>query len=165
MLDSRELTSCWQSGNMKPHSLSERRVLSQQERLGHSAAMQANPARNQPFFFATRIGPCSCLTFFGQSFYWDFYVLQAHKFLPGPFRQAHQSLNGTTNCTTCHKLAAGQATFKMRGLSHRRFRLGSRRGEAYTPFLNWIQLSGCKRRVGLSSPRSETKSRCDNPRI
>jgi hypothetical protein len=31
---------------------------------------------------------------------------------PGPLSRAHQSLNGAANCTTCHKLAAGQATFK-----------------------------------------------------
>jgi hypothetical protein len=31
---------------------------------------------------------------------------------PGALSRAHQSLNGATNCTTCHKLAAGAATFK-----------------------------------------------------
>ena len=31
---------------------------------------------------------------------------------PGPLSRAHQSLNGATNCTTCHKLAAGTATFR-----------------------------------------------------
>jgi hypothetical protein len=31
---------------------------------------------------------------------------------PGPLTRAHQSLNGTANCGSCHKLAAGQATFK-----------------------------------------------------
>jgi len=31
---------------------------------------------------------------------------------PGPLSRAHQSLNGSTNCTSCHKLASGQATFK-----------------------------------------------------
>ena len=31
---------------------------------------------------------------------------------PGPLARAHQSLNGTGNCTTCHKLSAGQPTFK-----------------------------------------------------
>jgi hypothetical protein len=31
---------------------------------------------------------------------------------PGPLARAHQSLNGTANCTTCHKLSAGQPTFK-----------------------------------------------------
>ena len=30
---------------------------------------------------------------------------------PGPLSRAHQSLNGVTNCTTCHKLG-GQVTFK-----------------------------------------------------
>ena len=31
---------------------------------------------------------------------------------PGSLSRAHQPLNGTTNCTTCHKLGGGQATFK-----------------------------------------------------
>ncbi len=31
---------------------------------------------------------------------------------PGPLSRAHQSLNGTANCTTCHKLSAGQPTFR-----------------------------------------------------
>ena len=31
---------------------------------------------------------------------------------PGPLSRAHQSLNGTSNCTGCHKLGGGQATFK-----------------------------------------------------
>ncbi len=31
---------------------------------------------------------------------------------PGPLSRAHQSLNGTTNCTACHRLGAGQANFK-----------------------------------------------------
>src|ERR1035441_424541 len=31
---------------------------------------------------------------------------------PGPLARSHQSLNGTGNCTTCHKLSAGQPTFK-----------------------------------------------------
>jgi hypothetical protein len=31
---------------------------------------------------------------------------------PGPLSRPHQSLNGATNCTSCHKLAAGEATFK-----------------------------------------------------
>jgi len=31
---------------------------------------------------------------------------------PGPLSRAHASLNGPTNCTRCHKLAAGQATFR-----------------------------------------------------
>ena len=31
---------------------------------------------------------------------------------PGPLARAHQSLNGSNNCTTCHKLSAGQPTFK-----------------------------------------------------
>ena len=31
---------------------------------------------------------------------------------PGPLSRAHQSLSGTTNCTTCHKLGAGEAKFK-----------------------------------------------------
>ena len=31
---------------------------------------------------------------------------------PGPLSRAHQSLNGSSNCTTCHKLSAGQPTFK-----------------------------------------------------
>src|SRR3954469_7604825 len=31
---------------------------------------------------------------------------------PGPLARAHQSLNGTSNCASCHKLASGQATFK-----------------------------------------------------
>lgn len=31
---------------------------------------------------------------------------------PGPLARPHQFLSGTTNCTTCHKLAAGQATFR-----------------------------------------------------
>src|SRR5271165_680449 len=31
---------------------------------------------------------------------------------PGPLSRAHQSLNGTANCTTCHGLSAGQPTFK-----------------------------------------------------
>jgi hypothetical protein len=31
---------------------------------------------------------------------------------PGPLARAHQSLNGTGNCTTCHKLSAGKPTFK-----------------------------------------------------
>jgi len=31
---------------------------------------------------------------------------------PGPLSRAHQSLNGATNCTTCHKIAAGAAQFK-----------------------------------------------------
>ncbi len=31
---------------------------------------------------------------------------------PGPLSRAHQFLNGTTNCTTCHKLGAGEASFK-----------------------------------------------------
>ena len=30
---------------------------------------------------------------------------------PGPLSRAHQSLSGTSNCTTCHKLG-GEATFK-----------------------------------------------------
>lgn len=31
---------------------------------------------------------------------------------PGPLSRPHQYLSGATNCTTCHKLAAGEATFK-----------------------------------------------------
>jgi len=31
---------------------------------------------------------------------------------PGPLSKAHQSLSGTSNCTSCHRLASGQATFK-----------------------------------------------------
>ena len=31
---------------------------------------------------------------------------------PGPLSRAHQSLSGTTNCTTCHRLGAGEASFK-----------------------------------------------------
>ncbi len=31
---------------------------------------------------------------------------------PGPLARPHQSLNGTANCTTCHRLSAGQPTFK-----------------------------------------------------
>ncbi len=31
---------------------------------------------------------------------------------PGPLSRAHQSLNGASNCTTCHKLSAGQPTFR-----------------------------------------------------
>jgi len=31
---------------------------------------------------------------------------------PGPLARAHQSLNGSANCTTCHKLSAGQPTFR-----------------------------------------------------
>jgi hypothetical protein len=98
-------------GNMKPHSLSERRVLSQQERLGHSAAMQANPARNQPFFSPRG------LALLLPHIFWPIFLLgllcpAGAQISPGALSQAHQSLNGTTNCTTCHKLAAGQATFK-----------------------------------------------------
>ena len=31
---------------------------------------------------------------------------------PGPLSRPHQSLNGATNCTSCHKLGAGAANFK-----------------------------------------------------
>jgi Cytochrome c7 and related cytochrome c len=31
---------------------------------------------------------------------------------PGPLARAHQSINGVTNCTTCHELSTGQPTFK-----------------------------------------------------
>lgn len=31
---------------------------------------------------------------------------------PGPLAHPHQSLNGTANCTTCHRLSAGEPTFK-----------------------------------------------------
>lgn len=31
---------------------------------------------------------------------------------PGPLSRAHQSLEGPTQCTTCHRLGGGQATFK-----------------------------------------------------
>ena len=31
---------------------------------------------------------------------------------PGALSRPHQSLNGTSNCTACHKLGGGQATFK-----------------------------------------------------
>ncbi|HEV2114460.1 MAG TPA: hypothetical protein VGR48_00445, partial [Terriglobales bacterium] len=31
---------------------------------------------------------------------------------PGPLSRAHQSLSGPTQCTSCHKLAAGAASFK-----------------------------------------------------
>ncbi len=31
---------------------------------------------------------------------------------PGPLSRSHQSLKGTTNCTTCHRLAAGESKFK-----------------------------------------------------
>jgi hypothetical protein len=31
---------------------------------------------------------------------------------PGPLSRAHQSLSGATNCTACHKLAAGPAAYK-----------------------------------------------------
>jgi hypothetical protein len=31
---------------------------------------------------------------------------------PGPLSRAHQSLNGPTNCTACHRLGSGQAKFK-----------------------------------------------------
>ncbi|MGA8153584.1 MAG: hypothetical protein WB952_21715 [Terriglobales bacterium] len=39
-------------------------------------------------------------------------VTSAAQISPGPLARAHQSLNGATNCTTCHKVGAGQATFK-----------------------------------------------------
>jgi hypothetical protein len=38
--------------------------------------------------------------------------LAAAQISPGPLARAHQSLNGSNNCTTCHKLSAGQPTFK-----------------------------------------------------
>jgi hypothetical protein len=31
---------------------------------------------------------------------------------PGPLARAHSTLNGTANCTTCHKISAGQATYR-----------------------------------------------------
>ncbi len=31
---------------------------------------------------------------------------------PGPLARAHQSLNVPTNCTTCHRISAGQPEFK-----------------------------------------------------
>ena len=31
---------------------------------------------------------------------------------PGPLSRAHQSINGVTDCTTCHELSTGQPTFK-----------------------------------------------------
>jgi hypothetical protein len=31
---------------------------------------------------------------------------------PGPLSRSHQSLNGTSNCSTCRRLAAGEAKFK-----------------------------------------------------
>jgi hypothetical protein len=31
---------------------------------------------------------------------------------PGPLSRPHQSLNGATNCASCHKLGAGAANFK-----------------------------------------------------
>lgn len=31
---------------------------------------------------------------------------------PGPLSRAHQSINGLTDCTTCHELSTGQPTFK-----------------------------------------------------
>ena len=31
---------------------------------------------------------------------------------PGPLSRAHQSINGMTDCTTCHELSTGQPTFK-----------------------------------------------------
>jgi hypothetical protein len=31
---------------------------------------------------------------------------------PGPLSRAHQSLSGATNCTTCHRVGAGEASFK-----------------------------------------------------
>jgi hypothetical protein len=48
---------------------------------------------------------------------------------PGPLSRAHQSINGMTNCTTCHELSIGQSTFKCLDChSEIAWRIGSRKG-------------------------------------
>ena len=99
-------------GNMKLLSLIKSRGLSQQEKLGHiSAAIQAAPAGNQRLFSPRG------LALLLPHIFWPIFLLgllypAVAQISPGALSRAHQSLNGTTNCTTCHKLAAGQATFK-----------------------------------------------------
>src|SRR6266849_333846 len=90
----------------------ERRGLSQRKKSGGaSLAMQAGLAENQEYFSGR--GFASLLSY---AFWLVFLIAFLHpavaQISPGALSQAHQSLNGTTNCTTCHKLAAGQATFK-----------------------------------------------------
>ena len=39
-------------------------------------------------------------------------ITAAAQISPGPLSRAHQSINGMTDCTTCHELSTGQPTFK-----------------------------------------------------
>jgi hypothetical protein len=54
-----------------------------------------------------RLGQFFCFVF---CLLW-FSTVASAQISPGPLSRAHQSLNGTTNCTTCHKFG-GQATLK-----------------------------------------------------
>ncbi len=48
---------------------------------------------------------------------------------PGPLSRAHQSLDGATNCTTCHQLSTGEATFKCLSChTEIAFRIAARKG-------------------------------------
>ena len=38
--------------------------------------------------------------------------ISAAQISPGPLAKPHKSLEGTTQCTSCHKFGAGEATFK-----------------------------------------------------
>jgi hypothetical protein len=40
------------------------------------------------------------------------FIPAAAQISPGPLSRAHQSINGLTDCTTCHELSTGQPTFK-----------------------------------------------------
>jgi len=56
-------------------------------------------------------------------------VPAAAQISPGPLSRAHQSINGMTNCTTCHELSIGQPTFKcLECHSEIAWRIGSRKG-------------------------------------
>jgi hypothetical protein len=41
-----------------------------------------------------------------------FVAISAAQISPGPLARAHKDLDGATHCTTCHKLAGGESTFK-----------------------------------------------------
>ena len=65
-----------------------------------------------------RFGVCVCT--FTKTRFLEWIVLTivwtlipaAAQISPGPLSRAHQSINGITNCTTCHELSTGQRAFK-----------------------------------------------------
>ena len=73
--------------------------------------MPAALANHHRTFSRHRVAaPFSCA--FVAVFLIGFLSPAAAQISPGALSRPHQSLNGTGNCTTCHKLAAGQATFR-----------------------------------------------------